>query len=82
MPVTRGVSAIHDKGVSLQMTRMDKSLESTRDSFATVRTGRATPSMLDRIQVSSSPMLITLALLHFQKLYSRDSHRDFILASR
>ncbi|BDA50775.1 Ribosome-recycling factor [Coccomyxa sp. Obi] len=33
------------------MTRMDKSLESTRESFATVRTGRATPSMLDRIQV-------------------------------
>ncbi|EIE20361.1 ribosome recycling factor [Coccomyxa subellipsoidea C-169] len=33
------------------MTRMEKSLESTKGSFATVRTGRATPGMLDRIQV-------------------------------
>lgn len=33
------------------MTRMDKSMESTKQSFATVRTGRASPAMLDRIQV-------------------------------
>ena len=33
------------------MERMEKSLESTKSSFATVRTGRASPAMLDRIQV-------------------------------
>lgn len=44
-------------GVLLQMNRMEKSLENTRDSFATVRTGRATPSMLDRIQVTLEEMM-------------------------
>lgn len=33
------------------MTRMEKSLESTQEAFSTIRTGRATPGMLDRIQV-------------------------------
>src|SRR5260221_13740422 len=31
--------------------RMSKSVEATRDEFATVRTGRASPSLLDRIVV-------------------------------
>ena len=31
--------------------RMAKSVESTRGEFATVRTGRATPHLLDRITV-------------------------------
>jgi ribosome recycling factor len=31
--------------------RMGKSVESTRDEFATVRTGRASPALLDRILV-------------------------------
>src|SRR5919202_5493495 len=31
--------------------RMDKSIESTRQEFNSVRTGRASPSLLDRIQV-------------------------------
>ena len=35
----------------LQMERMDKSLESVQRNFSTVRTGRANPSMLDRIEV-------------------------------
>lgn len=33
------------------MEKMDKSLESVKRSFATVRTGRANPGMLDRIEV-------------------------------
>ena len=33
------------------MDRMEKSLESVQRSFATVRTGRANPSMLDRVEV-------------------------------
>ncbi len=37
--------------VLVQMERMDKSLESVKRSFATVRTGRANPAMLDRIEV-------------------------------
>lgn len=32
-------------------TRMSKSLEATRNEFTTVRTGRAAPSLLDRVQV-------------------------------
>ena len=31
--------------------RMQKSVEATRGEFATVRTGRASPHLLDRIQV-------------------------------
>ena len=31
--------------------RMDKSVEATRHEFGTVRTGRASPSLLDRVQV-------------------------------
>jgi len=31
--------------------RMDKSIESTRHEFATVRTGRASPHLLDRVNV-------------------------------
>ncbi len=37
----------------MQMTRMEKSLESTTSAFATVRTGRANAAMLDRIIVST-----------------------------
>ncbi|KAK9842453.1 hypothetical protein WJX81_000823 [Elliptochloris bilobata] len=33
------------------MTRMEKSIESTKRSFGTVRTGRANPALLDRIEV-------------------------------
>lgn len=33
------------------MDKMDKTLDSVQASFSTVRTGRANPSMLDRIQV-------------------------------
>ena len=33
------------------MERMDKSLDSLKGKFVTIRTGRANPAMLDRIQV-------------------------------
>jgi ribosome recycling factor len=33
-------------------TRMDKTIESTRNEFGSVRTGRASAALLDRIQVS------------------------------
>lgn len=36
-----------------QMEKMDKSFEAVQRSFTTVRTGRANPSMLDRVQVGS-----------------------------
>jgi ribosome recycling factor len=32
-------------------TRMDKSVEATKHEFGSVRTGRASPSLLDRVQV-------------------------------
>ena len=33
--------------------RMNKAIESTRSEFASIRTGRATPSLLDRLQVEA-----------------------------
>jgi len=33
------------------MERMESSLEAVKRSFSTVRTGRASPAMLDRIEV-------------------------------
>ena len=33
------------------MERMEKTLDSVRGNFNTVRTGRASPSLLDRIEV-------------------------------
>lgn len=36
----------------VQMDKMEKTLESVQRNFSTVRTGRANPNMLDRIQVS------------------------------
>lgn len=38
-----------------QMDRMEKSIEAVRRSFASVRTGRANPAMLDRIEASAAP---------------------------
>jgi hypothetical protein len=38
----------------VQMEKMDKSLESVKRSFATVRTGRANPAMLDRIEARAA----------------------------
>lgn len=35
----------------LQMERMEKSFESVKVNFNTVRTGRASPSLLDRVEV-------------------------------
>src|SRR3954453_12312127 len=37
---------VHDAGA-----RMDKSVEATKKEFGAVRTGRASPSLLDRVQV-------------------------------
>ena len=34
-------------------TRMTKAIDSTRNEFASIRTGRATPSLLDRLQVEA-----------------------------
>ena len=42
---------IHRKGVQRNVDRMTKTVESTGGEFATVRTGRATPHLLDRIMV-------------------------------
>lgn len=38
-----------------QMEKMEKSVEATKRSFNTVRTGRANPAMLDRIEVRAGP---------------------------
>jgi ribosome recycling factor len=43
--------AIIDDFLADAKTRMQKSVESTRSELATVRTGRASPHLLDRIQV-------------------------------
>jgi ribosome recycling factor len=43
--------AIIDDFLGDAKTRMQKSVESTRGELATVRTGRASPHLLDRIQV-------------------------------
>ncbi len=43
--------AIIDEFLEDAKTRMHKSVESTRGELATVRTGRASPHLLDRIQV-------------------------------
>src|SRR5947209_16884179 len=40
-----------DELINDAQTRMGKSVEHARDSFATVRTGRASASLLDRIEV-------------------------------
>ncbi len=37
--------------ILLQMEKFEKSLESVQRSFSTIRTGRASPTMLDRVQV-------------------------------
>ncbi len=34
-------------------SKMNKAIEATRNDFASIRTGRATPALLDRIQVES-----------------------------
>ena len=47
--------------------RMDKSIESTRHEFATVRTGRASPHLLDRVSVDyygAQTPLKQLATIH------------------
>ncbi len=35
----------------VQMERMERSLESVTSNFASIRTGRANPTMLDRVKV-------------------------------
>ena len=42
----------------LQMEKFEKSLESVQRSFSTIRTGRATPTMLDRVQVCVNSLLL------------------------
>ena len=41
-----------DDVVADAQRRMDKTIESTRSEFGSVRTGRASAGLLDRIQVS------------------------------
>lgn len=54
-----------------QMEKMEKTLESVKGNFNTVRTGRANPSLLDRVEVRPpapcrapvhSPSLLALML--------------------
>jgi ribosome recycling factor len=45
------MSELTDEFISDAGDRMTKSVEATRNEFATVRTGRASPHLLDRIQV-------------------------------
>ncbi len=41
----------HTSHHCVQMERMERSLESVTSNFASIRTGRATPTMLDRVKV-------------------------------
>jgi ribosome recycling factor len=45
------VAATIDEFLADATRRMDRSVESTRESFNSVRTGRAAPGMLDRVQI-------------------------------
>ncbi len=45
------MAATIDEFLADATRRMDKSVESTREHFNSVRTGRAAPGMLDRIQI-------------------------------
>ena len=45
------MSELIDELLADASERMDKSVESTRHEFGTVRTGRASPALLDRIMV-------------------------------
>lgn len=40
--------------IKLQMERMEKTLEATKSNFNTVRTGRASPNLLDRVEVKTT----------------------------
>lgn len=40
--------------MNLQMERMEKTLEATKSNFNTVRTGRASPNLLDRVEVKNT----------------------------
>src|SRR5471030_2894183 len=40
--------------------KMNKALEATRNDFASIRTGRAAPSLLDRIQVEAYGAMVPL----------------------
>jgi ribosome recycling factor len=61
-----------------QMERMEKSLESTKQSFATVRTGRASPAMLDRIQVCSlHAMLMMIDALEAGRPHGTTTQVDY-----
>lgn len=51
---THIVAAATEEEITVEedaMEKMDKSLEKVSNNFASVRTGRATPNMLDRVQV-------------------------------
>jgi hypothetical protein len=48
-------------GRVIQMEKMEKSLEATKRAFGSVRTGRANPSMLDRIEASTTLLMCCLA---------------------
>eukprot|EP00850_Spirogloea_muscicola_P009456 SM000053S17413 [mRNA] locus=s53:226719:228664:+ [translate_table: standard] len=41
-------------GPSVQLERFEKSLDAVRSNFNTVRTGRASPSLLDRVEVRAT----------------------------
>src|SRR5947207_6461455 len=45
------MSELIDELLADASERMQKSVEATRNEFATVRTGRASPHLLDRIEV-------------------------------
>ena len=45
------LAAVIDETLLEAMEKMDKAVEHTQSQFATVRTGRATPSLVDRITV-------------------------------
>ena len=50
------------------MEKMEKSLESVTKNFATLRTGRANPAMLDRVKVTPG---LNCCIVQDQHLHSK-----------
>ena len=52
----------------MQMSRMEKCVSSLKRTFSTIRTGRASPDMLDRIEVHIRGESFAIASLSAQRL--------------
>ena len=52
-------------GMCLQKEKMEKAIETVQTNFNTVRTGRANPAMLDRIEVWGLVLVLFALMMKF-----------------